>query len=287
MSDKRFVSAVVLLVRSLKTINKPEMMEIGALTDLRSWLVQQEGVRTILLAHRTTSTSLMIPEQVLLDILIEELHNHLYLKSFYCDARWKAYTRGQTTRAYLFTSLWCFTLRRALPLTFRHFHFLVPLVDFGEDAQVVGPASHLEASFHSSGRSRAKLPQLSKLQRYLTSLSLQPSSNPLLDEPTDDVTLDAEEENTTNLYDGTGSFSLPSFEAEASSKSKRIQHKNPELDSFAYIESLMESLACLGKLGVGLDTISQRVQVEMFNLVEATVEEVEERWVFITTFPCM
>lgn len=37
--------------------------------------------------------------QVVLEILIEELHNHLYLKSFYCDVRWKSYTRGQTSRA--------------------------------------------------------------------------------------------------------------------------------------------------------------------------------------------
>lgn len=44
LSEKRFLSAVVLLVRSLKAINKPEMMEIGALGDLRSWLVGQEGV---------------------------------------------------------------------------------------------------------------------------------------------------------------------------------------------------------------------------------------------------
>lgn len=36
--------------------------------------------------------------QVVLDILIEELHNHLYLKSFYCDVRWQSYTPGQTTR---------------------------------------------------------------------------------------------------------------------------------------------------------------------------------------------
>lgn len=35
---------------------------------------------------------------MLLEILIEELHNHLYLKCFYCDARWKAYTKGQSTR---------------------------------------------------------------------------------------------------------------------------------------------------------------------------------------------
>lgn len=34
--------------------------------------------------------------QVLLEMLIEELHNHLYLKSFYCDVRWKFYSRGQT-----------------------------------------------------------------------------------------------------------------------------------------------------------------------------------------------
>lgn len=34
--------------------------------------------------------------QVLLEILIEELHNHLYLKSFYCDVRWKSYSRGQS-----------------------------------------------------------------------------------------------------------------------------------------------------------------------------------------------
>lgn len=44
LSEKRFLSAVVLLVRSLKTIKKPEMMEIGALTDLRSWLIGQESV---------------------------------------------------------------------------------------------------------------------------------------------------------------------------------------------------------------------------------------------------
>jgi exocyst complex component 4 len=100
MSDKRFLAAVVLLVRSLKTINKPEMMEIGALTDLRSWLVQQESV-SLQLRLLTLDDGSLHSVQVLLDILIEELHNHLYLKSFYCDGRWKAYTRGQTTRARL------------------------------------------------------------------------------------------------------------------------------------------------------------------------------------------
>lgn len=58
---------------------------------------------------------------------------------------------------------------------------------------------------------------------------------------------------------------------------ERKVHKNLEVDSFVYIETLLESLACLGKLGYALDSVTQRVQVEMFNLIEGTVEEVEER----------
>jgi exocyst complex component 4 len=45
MSEKRLLQASVLLVRSLKIINKPEMAEIGAVSDLRSYLVGQETVR--------------------------------------------------------------------------------------------------------------------------------------------------------------------------------------------------------------------------------------------------
>lgn len=49
MSEKRFLSAVILLVRSMKMINKTDMMEIGALSDLRAWMIQQEGVSQLLL----------------------------------------------------------------------------------------------------------------------------------------------------------------------------------------------------------------------------------------------
>lgn len=45
MSEKRLLQAAILLVRSLKIINKPDMMEIGAVADLRSYLVGQETVR--------------------------------------------------------------------------------------------------------------------------------------------------------------------------------------------------------------------------------------------------
>lgn len=45
ISEKRLLQAAVLLVRSLKLIHKPDMMDIGALADLRSYLNAQETVR--------------------------------------------------------------------------------------------------------------------------------------------------------------------------------------------------------------------------------------------------
>lgn len=78
------------------------------------------------------------------------------------------------------------------------------------------------------------------------------------------------------MYDGFGSFSLPSLEA-SEGYSSGSRNKNAEMDSFAYIESLLESLAVLGKLGVALDTVGQRIAAEIFTLVETTVEEVEDR----------
>ena len=44
ISEKRLLQAAVLLMRSLKVINKPDMLEIGAVADLRSYLNGQETV---------------------------------------------------------------------------------------------------------------------------------------------------------------------------------------------------------------------------------------------------
>ena len=52
---------------------------------------------------------------------------------------------------------------------------------------------------------------------------------------------------------------------------------NPEADSFVYIETLLESLAVLGKLGNALDSLAQRLPGEIFTLDEGTLDEVEER----------
>ena len=69
ISDKHFLPAVDLLQDALRIIRKSEMEDLGALTDLRIYFSNQE-------------TSLT-------DILVEELHDHLYLKSPYCNDRWK------------------------------------------------------------------------------------------------------------------------------------------------------------------------------------------------------
>lgn len=44
ISEKRLIQASVLLIRSLKLINKHDMHEIGAVTDLRAYLLGQETV---------------------------------------------------------------------------------------------------------------------------------------------------------------------------------------------------------------------------------------------------
>lgn len=59
---------------------------------------------------------------------------------------------------------------------------------------------------------------------------------------------------------------------------------SPEQDSFAYIESILESLAYLGKLGVAIDSVLQRNPLEIYNLVESTAAEVDERCVFRKQF---
>lgn len=75
ISEKRFLTAVEVLQNALRKLRKPELDDIGALNDLRSYLSNQE-------------TALM-------DILVEELHEHLYLKSPYCQERWQSLSKAQ------------------------------------------------------------------------------------------------------------------------------------------------------------------------------------------------
>lgn len=79
ISEKHFLPAVDLLQDALRIIRKSELENIGALMDLRIYFTNQETSMT--------------------DILIEELHDHLYLKSPYCHDRWKPHTPDPTSTA--------------------------------------------------------------------------------------------------------------------------------------------------------------------------------------------
>ncbi|PGH18258.1 hypothetical protein AJ79_00597 [Helicocarpus griseus UAMH5409] len=69
ISEKRFIAAVEILQDALRLVHRTEFDDIGGLGDLRTYFNNQEISLT--------------------DILVEELHDHLYLKSPYCQDRWK------------------------------------------------------------------------------------------------------------------------------------------------------------------------------------------------------
>jgi len=106
----------------------------------------------------------------------------------------------------------------------------------------------------------------SRLNRFLNELGIRPNDSPPdLDEP--------------SLHSNVFARGLPSGSSlpPLSSLMAASTVRNPEADSFAYMETLLESLAVLGKLGNALDVVSQRLPGEIFNLVETTLDEVGER----------
>nr|CDI53407.1 related to SEC8-protein transport protein [Melanopsichium pennsylvanicum 4] len=237
MAEKRFLESVNLLVRSLKTIDKPEVVEVGATNDLRAYLKGQE--------------------QAMLEILIEELHNHLYLKSYFCDARWKVYSAGQDE---------------------------LPMVKFGSDYLGVNPSSDAEASLAitTSEDASGSAPSADTLQltRFLQSLRSRPTFDPNL----------ASDIPESALMTSTKSFSALTGELKGGAtldsdlRTSRTGGRygadfdaNPEADSFLYIEMLLESLSRLGKLGMALDIVSQRLAMEVHQLIDTTIDEVDAR----------
>lgn len=52
---------------------------------------------------------------------------------------------------------------------------------------------------------------------------------------------------------------------------------NPEADTFQYIQLVIESLNKMNRLDVAIDTIEQRLPVELFRVVEKSNNEVAQR----------
>jgi exocyst complex component 4 len=162
ISEKRFLTAVEVLQNALRKLTKPELDGIGALSDLRAYLANQETA--------------------LLDILVEELHEHLYLKSPYCQERWQNLAKSQGA------------LNEAL-----------------KDSPAVAP-------FHA----------------ILDTIDWDRS---VAEDP----------------------------------------HKNPEADTFYYITLLVESLNRLGRLETAVDTLKQRLPVELFAVVNETINDIDQK----------
>ncbi|KAI1076309.1 Sec8 exocyst complex component-specific domain-containing protein [Whalleya microplaca] len=162
ISEKRFLTAVEVLQNALRKLRKPELDDIGALSDLRGYLANQE-------------TALM-------DILIEELHEHLYLKSPYCQERWQNLAKNQGAYNESYSDSVAVT----------PFHLVLDTMDF---------------------------------------------EHPVTEDPA----------------------------------------KNPEADTFWYVSLVVESLNRLGRLESAVDTLKQRLPVELFSVVNETINEVDQR----------
>ncbi|BFZ53858.1 exocyst subunit [Savitreella phatthalungensis] len=76
LSVKNFSRVVSLYTEANVSVHRDALLNMPALRDIRGYL-------------RTQSTNLV-------EVLVEELQNHLYLKSPYCDTRWAAYKYMQT-----------------------------------------------------------------------------------------------------------------------------------------------------------------------------------------------
>lgn len=161
ISEKRFLTAVDILQNALRRIRVPALDDIGALSDLRGYLANQETALT--------------------DILIEELHDHLYIKSPYCQERWQALAKGQ-------------------------------------------------------GREKDK-PEKAPVRPFYEVLDSMDLSKPMEEDPS----------------------------------------RNPEADTFYYIELLVESLNRLGHLESAVNTIKERLPVELFGIVSETNGEVDQK----------
>ncbi|WVQ83526.1 hypothetical protein IAT38_005667 [Cryptococcus sp. DSM 104549] len=261
IGDKRFLQAALILVRSLKTINKPELMEIGALSDLRAYMVSQE----------TTLT----------DILVEELHNHIYLKTFYSDSRWKPYTPGQ----------------QVLPVIEPQDGDLPLSLTFSPNPTIItSPALN---SVAATGNATPGPGPSSRFSRYLAQLTTKPSTDPMLlydgdtvPPPTPSLPQMTHTRNGGGSNGGAGGAGGVGMTQSGSSTSLSsiigaggmgpvngpgTDLGNPEADSYAYIETLLEALAVMGRLGQALDMVAQRVPAEIRSLVESTLDEVEDR----------
>ena len=109
----------------------------------------------------------------------------------------------------------------------------------------------------------------SRFSRYLSSLAVRPAPEQIIDQLGSDL--------STLPSQTSVNSTRPDSQHAGSGSTETAEAHNPEADSYRYIEAVLEALFVLGKLTGALDTVAQRVSTEIHHLIEATLDEVEER----------
>lgn len=108
----------------------------------------------------------------------------------------------------------------------------------------------------------------SRLSRYLSGLATR-SAPEIVDYESDLSPASAQQRDST--------IASSSSTHSVSAMANNPDVANPEAESYAYMETVLEALSALGRLGPALDEVAQRVSTEIHALVEVTLDEVEER----------
>lgn len=150
-------------------------------------------------------------------------------------------------------------------------------------------------AFSSSTQPSSSLSSPSRLDLYLTHLTLRPSNNSPAElfQNFDSVLKKTGEDGfLEQAYLSPSSYLVEASQITNGTDFSTVSHgatgvsseeasSNPESDSFTYVEMLLESLSILGRLVGALDTVIQRMPSEISSLVDATIDEVSERSEFM------
>lgn len=122
------------------------------------------------------------------------------------------------------------------------------------------------------------------LSHYLTDLKMRPADDVsfvIPDDPRHSI-LDTNSAPHHKSHSRNPSLTIPTRPNSTHEPAHTISTpENIESNSFLYIEMLLEALAVLGTLGSALDTVNQRLGIEIFTIVEGVMNDVHERAEFV------
>jgi exocyst complex component 4 len=240
ISEKRFLQASVLLVQSLKLANKPDMQDIGAVSDLRNYLQTQEAVSDCGSSFSITCIWYL-------------------LSSYFGKYSWKN-CMDICTSSHSGVNL---DGRRTLPDN-KPVGVLHTSMNMVLTSYAVPRVEYEDADLTPDMAMRPESSKRSRLSRFLDDLAIRNNDPPY------------DFNDTTNIRNSAAiKASVGSASSLAMGNVK--EGSSPESDSFAYMEMLLESLAVLGRLGNALDITAQRVASEIYALTDGVLEDVSER----------